>query len=321
MPSVDAIKYGISACEMEPIRSPGAIQPRGSRFLFRICAEIAGSAEAIRYAAASTVVAADAEELPAQLSGRVLVIEDNPTNRKVIQALVEGLGVGVVVAEDGQQGVEAIVGGIQADLILMDVQMPVMDGYAAAARIRQWETDQKQPRRPIIALTANAFAEDKQRCLDAGMDDFLAKPIAMDKLKSILGRWLATRPRVAPTAPAAGEIAEAGYPIFHERALPKQVGDDRELAMAVVQSAVIDIASNLDWLDKTIVSSDWINLKRITYTLKGLAGQMGEMRFTQRIKTAEIQLQDGTTSAGSVVRGVHAEYKALAESIAAWLRQ
>ncbi|NTV72142.1 MAG: response regulator [Azonexaceae bacterium] len=125
------------------------------------------------------------------LSGHILVIEDNPTNRKVIAALLGKLGLQVTMAEDGQQGLDAVMQNAGIDLVLMDIQMPVMDGYTSTERIRQWESASKHPHLPIIALTADAFAEDRQRALAAGMDDFLSKPIQIDALRNLLIRWLA----------------------------------------------------------------------------------------------------------------------------------
>lgn len=92
------------------------------------------------------------------------------------------------------------------DLVLMDIQMPVLDGYAATRQIRQWEATASRPHLPIIALTANAYEEDRRRCMDAGMDDFLAKPISVDLLKAVLDRWL---PKTA-AAPLASEVAKKG---------------------------------------------------------------------------------------------------------------
>jgi len=93
------------------------------------------------------------------------------------------------MVEDGKQAVDAIVGGKVPDVILMDCQMPNMDGFEATAKIRQWETETGRPRMAIIALTASAYDDDRQRCLDAGMDDFLTKPLVLDALTSALARW------------------------------------------------------------------------------------------------------------------------------------
>jgi PAS domain S-box-containing protein len=165
----------------------------GSRFWFRIRADLATDMDCRQTERLAAAVPAPAAT-PAQLAGCVLVVEDNPTNQKVIESLLLKLGLSTILAEDGQQALDAIMRGDPADLILMDLHMPVMDGYTAATHIRQWEHDNQQPRRTIIALTADAFEEDRQHCLNVGMDDFLTKPIVLNTLNTVLGRWLPGRP-------------------------------------------------------------------------------------------------------------------------------
>lgn len=162
---------------------------QGSRFWFRIRAELVAADEhhANAHGAVPSLTLA-----PPQLRGRVLVIEDNVTNRMVIEAFLVSLGLTVTLANDGQQGVDALTQGSVQDLILMDIQMPVLDGYAATERIRAWETENGHPRLPIVALTADAFDEDRKRCMAADMDDFLAKPIQANVLARTLGKWLRT---------------------------------------------------------------------------------------------------------------------------------
>jgi signal transduction histidine kinase/CheY-like chemotaxis protein len=124
---------------------------------------------------------------PSQL--QVLLIEDNPVNRQVFQLMLERLGHHVTQAEDGQAGIQAWQAN-QPDLILMDVQMPVLDGLSATRRIRELE-QQLTPaaHTPIIALTANAMVDDVKRCLEAGMDDFLAKPLRIAELAKAIEKW------------------------------------------------------------------------------------------------------------------------------------
>ncbi|MEI6415081.1 MAG: PAS domain S-box protein, partial [Pseudomonadota bacterium] len=185
---------GDADCESDP--------GQGSRFWFSIRAGLVAAIENTRQAERSR-----GEDDPAafltRLSGRVLVVEDNRINCRVIEAMLKQFGVTAVLARDGQQALDALLGGDPADLILMDLHMPVMDGYTATGKIRQWEAENNQPRHPIIALTADAFEEDRQRCLAAGMDDFLTKPIVMDVLKAMLNRWLRPEP-VAAASPTAG---------------------------------------------------------------------------------------------------------------------
>jgi len=111
----------------------------------------------------------------------------------VIESFLAKLGVCVIPAYNGQQALDAITRGDRFDLILMDLHMPIMDGYIATEQIRQWEISNNQTRLPIIALTADAYEEDHQHCLTVGMDDFLTKPIALESLKSALSKWLPAR--------------------------------------------------------------------------------------------------------------------------------
>ena len=116
-------------------------------------------------------------------SGTVLVVEDHPVNQKVARRFLERLGCNVVVADDGEQAIRAF-SASRFDLVLMDIQMPGIDGYEAAQRIRRLET--QEPRTPIVALTANAMSGQLERCIAAGMDDFLPKPVDIEHLRAAL---------------------------------------------------------------------------------------------------------------------------------------
>jgi PAS domain S-box-containing protein len=121
---------------------------------------------------------------------RVLVVEDNETNRMVITTMLRKHGMAVAVTENGREALDAVTkGGHVPDLILMDVQMPVMDGLEATRMLRQWEAANDRPRLPIVALTAGAFKEDHDQALAAGMDDYLAKPVNMNDLCAIISKW------------------------------------------------------------------------------------------------------------------------------------
>ncbi len=135
-----------------------------------------------------------------QYGGRVLVVEDNPVNQKVAQRFLERLGCNVRVVGDGTEAVEACASE-RFDLILMDMQMPVMDGLTATRAIRTRESG--GARTPIVALTANVLAGQFQSCLDAGMDDVLAKPLEPARLQDVLERFVLGAPACAAAAAAA----------------------------------------------------------------------------------------------------------------------
>jgi len=120
-------------------------------------------------------------------TARILVVEDNGTNQKVAQKMLEALGYSPELRDNGQLGVDAHAAA-PYHLILMDCQMPVMDGYAAARAIRALGPDARDV--PIIALTANALEGDRERCLAAGMNDYLTKPLKRERLRTALEQWL-----------------------------------------------------------------------------------------------------------------------------------
>jgi CheY-like chemotaxis protein/HPt (histidine-containing phosphotransfer) domain-containing protein len=139
---------------------------------------------------------------------RILLVEDNQVNRAVALRMIGKIGEQVVVAVNGREAV-ARAKSEQFDLILMDCQMPVMDGYQATRAIREWERGNDhpgRPRLPIIAMTANALDGDREKCLAAGMDDYIAKPIKRETLIIALDRWLATASALDPAA--LGKLSE-----------------------------------------------------------------------------------------------------------------
>ena len=123
------------------------------------------------------------------LAGSVLVVEDNEVNRMIVQQILQSLGLDVIEAGDGTEALE-VLGNRNVDLVLMDCQMPVMDGYVATRAIRKREVEHGRRRVPIVALTADAFDDDAARSRDAGMDAHLAKPYTRDQLRSMLACWL-----------------------------------------------------------------------------------------------------------------------------------
>ena len=138
---------------------------------------------------------------------RILIVEDSPTMRQLLVfALRRMKDVDIVEAQDGMDGLRKV-SSDHFDLALIDINMPVMDGFEATAEIRKREASGKT-HIPIIAMTANAMTGDKEHCLEAGMDDFVSKPVTMDTLRTALKRWLGTGSRDDYDTPSAnGHIA------------------------------------------------------------------------------------------------------------------
>jgi signal transduction histidine kinase len=159
----------------------------GSRFWFRIHAGLVDATKDTRHEPRAH--SSSGKSPLGSLTGHVLVAEDNPINQKVVTALLGKLGLKVTLVADGVECLESLQRDPSIDLVLMDLQMPNLDGYAATARLRANEAASGR-HLPIVALTANAFEEDRRRCLAAGMDDYMAKPVELPKLQALLERWL-----------------------------------------------------------------------------------------------------------------------------------
>ena len=156
-----------------------SVPGKGSTFWFEVPLEI--SAEQ------SLKQSPDQElELKGELSGHVLLVEDNPINQMVAQKMLEKIGIESTLAADGQEALNMLEQG-KFDAVLMDCQMPVMDGFEAARRIREQSLLSELP---VIAMTANVMEGDREKCLEAGMNDYIGKPVVQADLKKTLARWL-----------------------------------------------------------------------------------------------------------------------------------
>jgi len=180
----------------------------GSRFWFRILANEVTVEDLV----SRNEVRPSADALKNSLSGHILVVEDNPTNRVILKTMHNRMGLTTRLAEDGQVAYDVYTSGQEFDGILMDVSMPRMNGLESTRLIREWERKNEQRRCPIIAITANAYSEDRQACLDAGMDDFIAKPIMVEQLSLSLNKYLGrgfTRPESATSSANTAANASA----------------------------------------------------------------------------------------------------------------
>jgi two-component system sensor histidine kinase/response regulator len=178
-----ALQAGFDACLIKPVRRVELME-----CLLSAMATSPDRAVALDPDDSVAPTASNAEEYP--LAGRrILVAEDNSINQAVVSALLERLGCLVELAVNGAKTIEAFISG-RHELILMDCQMPEVDGFEATRSIRRLEAAQNRPRIPIIALTANALEGDREECLAVGMDDYLPKPFKKEQLQAVLNRWL-----------------------------------------------------------------------------------------------------------------------------------
>ncbi|MFC3658166.1 ATP-binding protein [Xanthomonas hyacinthi] len=234
-------------------RPPAAAAPSAAGLLLRADStperDPAHAAETAPTAAHVAALDPDAAAGPASPPAdyRLLLVEDNPANLLVAQKLLDVLGYRSDSAADGAAAL-AQLAAQPYDLVLMDCQMPVLDGYAATRQWRQSEAAAARPRLPIVAMTANAMAGDRQRCLEAGMDDYLSKPVNRELLAACLQRWLPHRaahaaPAAAALAADADAVASAASPTLPSSAAPTPAGSAADPPMLPpTPLPVLDIA-------------------------------------------------------------------------------
>jgi two-component system sensor histidine kinase/response regulator len=215
-----------------------------------------------------------ATETRRQYSGQVLLVEDNAINQRVARRFLERLGCEVQVVGDGRQAVEAY-GRNRYTFILMDMQMPVMDGLEATRRIRELENGGPK-RTPIVALTANAMMGTLERCLEAGMDDYLTKPLDISRLQDVLDRFMGrAEGEQAPAVATAGPQAAAPGPDNAIRARLADVsGDDEEFMIELVNAFLSGGDDTVQELRAAVELGDAAAIGRAAHKLKGAAANL-----------------------------------------------
>ncbi|TXG01516.1 hybrid sensor histidine kinase/response regulator [Massilia arenae] len=282
---------------------------------------------------------------PARRARRVLLAEDNPVNVEVARAMLEGLGLETHCATNGQEALHAVHEG-GWDAVLMDCQMPVMDGFAATGEIRRHEREMGRARTlPVIAITANALQGDREACLAAGMDDYLSKPFTQQQLAAVIGRWVALpvlaerhhddEPELAvafsppappappppppPPAPPQGDPIDRAA-LDNIRALSRDAGD--ALVQKVINAYVGDTPRHLQALRQAVSTDDAESLRRIAHGLKSASANIGAGRLAATCRDLEQLGRGGSVDgAAPLLADMEREFQSVRQSLHAMLEK
>jgi signal transduction histidine kinase/DNA-binding response OmpR family regulator len=245
---------------------------------------------------------------------RILLVEDNAVNREVAVGMLESLGCAAHSAENGRLAIEAM-NAAAYDAVLMDCQMPVMDGLTATGEIRRREQHSGGARVPIIALTANAMEGDRERCLAAGMDDFLSKPFTQQQLATLLRRWLALR-----ALPESERRDLSRVPLIDAGVLRNIAA----LARPALLNSMIDLYLHhspglIEAIETAAANMQADALSQAVHALKSSTANLGGIRLAMVAKECEVLAREGGISqAAPIVPRIRREYQ---EFCAALMRE
>ncbi len=293
-------------------RTPGAgiaavlDKPVVPSHLFDTLIAMLGSTPALGRVRGEVTLSAIPGALRTIRGARILVAEDNALNQQVASELLRDVGLVVDIADDGRiacdMAAQAWAAAQPYDLILMDLQMPVMDGLEATREIRSL---QQGATIPIVAMTANAMASDREKCLAAGMVDYVAKPIDPDELFRALLRWITPLQGGGASLVASSE-ADAAYASVYTDAVPENItGLDREAGLrrvlgkplrytAMLRGFVDTQADTVLHIREAVAAQDGQTAARFAHTLKGLAGNIAANDLVRDAATVEQALRKGS---------------------------
>jgi len=256
------------------------------------------------------------EPLPLLRPLQVLLVEDHKVNQEVTRGLLELLGCEVAIAENGRQALEAIP-GLAPDVIFMDCQMPEMDGFTTTAEIRRRETQTGSRRVPIIALTANAMLEDRERCLAAGLDDYLSKPFSPQELRETLIRWLPEE-KMVKSPPLYQGLEQETFNLF--RVLAKDGA--AKLFTAIIQPSLESTPRLIETLQHAASQADVAALHYAAHTLKSSSASLGALALAALCQDLEITSKTGNVAhAVELLPTLEAEYQAVRKALSAELQR
>lgn len=243
-------------------------QGKGSTFWFTARLEL----RTVTHRTAEISGAVEAHTLASLQGVRILLAEDNVINQKVALSILGKLGGTADVAANGLEAVQALE-LIDYDLVLMDCMMPEMDGYTASGVIRDPASKVLNHRVPVIAMTANAMKGDREKCLEAGMDDYLTKPVKKNELAGILLKWLPVRD--LDTAPPAEQLVPLDPSLlFDEADILKRMDDDRDFVRMILDETREELPKQCAELRELCRGSDAKAIRGHAHTLKGMAANI-----------------------------------------------
>jgi CheY-like chemotaxis protein/HPt (histidine-containing phosphotransfer) domain-containing protein len=209
----------------------------------------------------------------------ILLVEDDLTNQQVALGLLNQLGMVVDVASNGVEAIKVLEKS-EFDLVLMDVQMPEMGGLETTRYIRNVQSTVLDHALPIIAMTALAFQGDRERCLDAGMNDYVSKPIDWQMLAEVLNRWLPDKTGKSPLSSQAKKTNEEALTkekqtlVFDQAALERRLMDDKELANKVIAGFLWNIPQQIQMLKNYLEAGDITSAEQKAHAIKGASSSI-----------------------------------------------
>ncbi len=253
---------------------------------------------------------------------KVLLVEDHPVNRKSVQVMLKKITAEITCAHDGRQALDLFNGNF--DVVLMDVQMPVMDGLAATREIRAKEQQLGLPATPIIALTANAMSGDRDKCMSAGMTDYLSKPVKKTDLIAMIEKYL---PQKDPDtsigilatdsdAPDGSGITPSSEAIFNATDFLHNYDEDLDIAAEIMGDFLNDLPTALSLIRTAVKQQNITDIDQQTHKLKGSAGYVGAESLRQTcIILAQVARQQDWVDVGVRHQQLHQEATALKRQV------
>jgi CheY-like chemotaxis protein/HPt (histidine-containing phosphotransfer) domain-containing protein len=212
---------------------------------------------------------------------KILLAEDNVVNQKVAQSMLKKLGLRTDIVANGAEALKALE-MIPYDLVLMDVQMPEMDGLAATRLIRYSGSAVLNKDVPIIAMTAHAMKGDRERFIESGMNDYISKPVSMEALKRVLDKWLATiqKEKHEGTLSHTQKDVPAKPLVFDKEALFERIMGDEDLARRLIAIFLKDMPKHVYELRETIENGEISSISAYAHKIKGASANLGGMALS-----------------------------------------